>query len=79
VELQVPIFNLKSFLQETIINTLKNELNLKKKLDSSRNLLDFEKSPLLNSIPYLKTAYMLWEKQVTQGTFLELHQNEEEF
>jgi len=74
---KVPILFDKSFLQETIINTLKNELISKKNWDSRETSWDFEKSPLLNQSPYLKTAYNAWEKQVTQD-FFELHQNEEE-
>jgi hypothetical protein len=45
--------------------------------DSCESSWDFEKSPLLNQSPNLKTAYHAWEKQVSQD-FFELHQNEEE-
>jgi type II restriction/modification system DNA methylase subunit YeeA len=63
---------------EAIISYVEKNISYSKSdWDSNENSWDFEKSPLLNESPNLKTAFQIREQKVTQD-FFELHQNEEE-
>ncbi|MFB9056533.1 BREX-1 system adenine-specific DNA-methyltransferase PglX [Mariniflexile ostreae] len=60
------------------VEKIVNQCNFLSKIDwdSNETSWDFNQSPLLNKASNLKTAYQVWEAEVTKA-FFQLHSNEE--